>query len=145
MSKKGKAKKYRKFHDPFTMVSLKRDIKEGVSYSVNWKNWGTGKHANTTAIHWRPPFDPTYALARSIIDKVHARNGPMPLELDGHLYLIQEVHGKLVPNDLGGVDLEPYEGKYVPRHASGTVKAKKKTAGRHRKDGVAQSGRAARS
>lgn len=104
--------------DPWTMKHIQRTLAEGVSYSVNWRNLpGPTK---TTAIHWRPPVDPSASLARSIIDKVHRHGSPMPLELDGHLYLITAVDGQLVPNEHGGVQLQPY----VPARRKDKKKAK---------------------
>lgn len=107
--------------DPWIMRRIKRTMKEGITYSVNWRDWPEGPAA-TTAIHWRPPVDPSATLARAIIDKVTQHTSPMPMELDGHLFLIQRVDGHLVPNERGGMDFQPY----VPRKDRKKGKKEKK-------------------
>jgi hypothetical protein len=72
-----------------------------VTISFNWRE----KEGNRTgvAIHWKPGAE--NALATAIICQV--KDEPVPLELDGQLFVIQRVHGRLEDNEAGGVTIKP--------------------------------------
>ncbi len=75
---------------------IKRQNRDGVSYSRPWRE--DGGLNQVTAIHWRP--GESNVLAESIIEKV--TETPMPLVLDGHLYMIHRALGKLVEDEVTG-------------------------------------------
>lgn len=74
---------------PWLEERIDRQMREGVTLSVRWWLWGTGRRhrSDVAAIHWRPGED--NALARIIIKHVRAK--PMPLSLDGRLFMVQRV------------------------------------------------------
>ncbi len=79
---------------------IKGQMKDGVTFSLNWRG---ENHLKVTAIHWRPGA--RNALAKAIIKRVTEE--PIPLELDGHLYLIHRAEGTLVSDDDGGERFKP--------------------------------------